>query len=391
MKTIDEFLSDLYRLDVKLWVEGVSGAPLEEVRLRCNAPEEVLTADLEAQISHRKAEIIAFLNQANLVSNITSQAIKPVSREGNFPLSFAQQRLWFLDQMKPGNPLYNIPGAVRLKGSLDVVAFEESFNEILHRHEALRTTFKALEGQPVQVIAPTLRLALPILDLQQLREDKREAEIQRLADEEAQRPFDLAKGPLLRVTLVHLDEGEYVALLTMHHIVSDVWSMGVLIQEFSTLYEAFSTGQPSPLPKLPIQYADFAAWQRHWLQDEILDTQLSYWQKQLSGKLPVLQLPTDSPRPRVQTFRGARQSFCFPKGLTEKLKALSHKEEVTLFMTLLAAFKILLYRYTFQEDILVGSPIANRNRTEIEPLIGFFVNTLVLRTNLSGNLSFREL
>jgi amino acid adenylation domain-containing protein len=383
MKTIDEFLSDLYRLDVKLWVEGD--------RLRCNAPDEVLTPDLGAQISDRKAEIIAFLEVANLASNTPSQAIQPVSREGNLPLSFAQQRLWFLDQMEPGNPLYNIPGAVRLKGSLDVVAFEQSFNEIVRRHEALRTTFKTVDGQPVQDIAPTLRLALPILDWRHLGDDEREAEIQRLADEERSRPFNLAKGPLLRITLVRLDEAEYVALLTMHHIVSDAWSISILVRELSTLYEAFSTGQPSPLSELPIQYADFAAWQRQWLQGEVLNKQLSYWQKQLSGNLPILQLPTDRPRARVQTFRGARRSFSLPTDLTEALKVLSQKQEVTLFMTLLAAFKTLLYRYTSQADILVGSPIANRNRTETELLIGFFVNTLVLRTDLSGNPTFREL
>lgn len=383
MKTIDEFLSDLYRLDVKLWVESD--------RLRCNAPEEVLTPDLGAQISERKAEIIAFLNQANLASNTTSQAIQPVSRAADLPLSFAQQRLWFLDQMEPGNPLYNLPGAVRLKGSLNVAALEQSFNEIVRRHEALRTTFKTVDGQPVQAINPTLRLTLPILDWRQLSESEREAEVLRLADEERERPFDLANGPLLRITAVRLDEAVYVALLTMHHIVSDAWSTGIFVRELSTLYEAFSTGQPSPLPELPIQYADFAVWQRQWLQGEVLDTQLTYWKKQLSGNLPVLQLPTDHPRPRVQTFRGARRSFSLSTDLTEALKALSQKEEATLFMTLLAAFKTLLYRYTSQADILVGSPIANRNRTEVEGLIGFFVNTLVLRTDLSGNPTFREL
>jgi amino acid adenylation domain-containing protein len=383
MKTIDKFLSYLYRLDVNLWIEGG--------RLRCNGPDQVLTPDLSAQISERKAEIIAFLNQANLASTLSSQAITPVSREGNLPLSFAQQRLWFLDQMEPGNSLYNIPGAVRLKGSLNVAALEQSFNEIVRRHEVLRTNFKTVDGQPVQVIASTLTLRLPILDLQHLSNNEREAEVLRLADQEVQQPFDLANSPLLRITLVRLDEAEYVALLTMHHIVFDAWSTSVLVQELTTLYEAFSTGKPSPLPELPIQYADFAAWQRQWLQGEVLDTHLSYWQKQLSGNLPVLQLPVDRPRPRVQTFRGARYSFSLPTNLTEALKTLSQNEEVTLFMTLLAAFKTLLYRYTFQEDILVGSPIANRNRTETEPLIGFFVNTLVLRSDLSGNPTFREL
>lgn len=383
MKTIDEFLSYLYSLDVKLWVEGD--------RLRCNAPEEALTTSLSAQISERKAEIITFLNQAHSASRSSSQAIHPFSRAGNLPLSFAQQRLWFLDQMEPGNPLYNIPSAVRLKGSLNAVALSQSFNEIVRRHEALRTTFKTLEGQPVQVIAPTLTLPMLDVDLRQLSNDQRDAEVQRLANEEAEKPFDLAKGPLLRITLVHLDEAEHVVLLTMHHIVSDAWSTGVLVRELTALYEAFSTGQPSPLRGLPIQYADFAAWQRQRLQGEVLDAQLSYWQKQLSGSLPVLQLPADRPRPKVQTFQGAGQSFSISTELTEALKTLSQNEEVTLFMTLLAAFKTLLYRYTFQEDILVGSPIASRNRIEIEGLIGFFVNTLVLRTDLSGNPTFREL
>jgi amino acid adenylation domain-containing protein len=382
MKTIDEFLISLAERDVKLWLEGD--------RLCCDAPEAVLTSSLSSQLTERKPEIIAFLNRVNLASK-SRQAIVPVTRTGNLPLSFAQQRLWFLDRMQPGNPLYNLPGAVRLKGSLDVAALKRSFNEIVRRHEALRTTFDTVDGQPIQAIAPTLKLAIPVLDWQQVEANQREAEVLSLADDEAQQPFDLAKRPLIRITLVRLAETEYVALFTMHHIISDAWSMGVLVRELSTLYEAFSTGQPSPLPELPIQYPDFAAWQRRWLQGEVLETQLSYWRKQLGGSLPVLQLPTDRPRPKVQTFRGATYSFALDSTLTKALKKLSQQEEVTSFMTLLAAFKTLLYRYTFQEDILVGSPIANRNRTEIEQLIGFFVNTLVLRTNLSGNPTFREL
>ncbi|MEM7758012.1 MAG: condensation domain-containing protein, partial [Cyanobacteria bacterium P01_A01_bin.40] len=382
MKTIDEFLISLSNQDVKLWLEGD--------RLCCDAPEEVLTSNLSTQLAERKAEIIAFLNQVDLAAK-SRQTITPVARTENLPLSFAQQRLWFLDQMEPGNPLYNVPGAVRLQGFLDIAAFEQSFNEIVRRHEALRTTFKIVDGQPVQAIAPALKLALPILNWRQLEEEEKETEIQRLANDEAQQPFDLAQGPLIRITLVRLADTEYVALLTMHHIVSDAWSMGVLVRELSTLYEVFATGKSSTLPELPIQYADFAAWQRQWLQGEVLETQLSYWQKQLGGSLPVLQLPTDRPRPRVQTFRGAAYSFSLNSTLTEALKELSQQSEVTLFMTLLAAFKTLLYRYTFQEDILVGSPIANRNRTETESLIGFFINTLVLRTDLSGNPTFQEL
>ncbi|MBW4660754.1 MAG: amino acid adenylation domain-containing protein [Drouetiella hepatica Uher 2000/2452] len=390
MKSIETFLSNLYSLDVKLWLERVDGES-DQMRLHCNAPEAVLTPDLGAEISARKAEIIAFLNQAHAASRASAAAIRPVVRSGNLPLSFAQQRLWFLDQMQPGSPLYHIPEATRLIGSLDAIALERSFNEIVRRHEALRTTFQTVEGQPVQVISPPAPLPLQRIDLQHLGQAEQEAEVLRLVNWEAQQPFNLTKDSLLRVTLVRLHDREHVALLTLHHIVSDAWSMAVLIRELMALYTAFSTGQPSPLPALPIQYADFAVWQRQWLQGEVLDPHLSYWRNQLSGDLPVLQLPSDRPRPRIQTFRGAIHAFELPAGLTESLKALSQQAGVTLFMTLLAAFKVLLYRYTAQEDILVGSPIANRNRTEVEGLIGFFVNTLVLRSNLSGNPTFRDL
>lgn len=381
MKTIDEFLSHLYSLDIKLWVDGTL--------LRCSVPEEVLTPTLSTQLQERKAEILAFLNQVNLVLHSTHKPIQPVSREGNL-LSFAQQRLWFLDQLQPGS-VYNIPVAVRLTGSLSIPVLQQTLNEIVRRHETLRTNFLTLEGQPLQVIAPTLNLALPLVDLRNFPQFEREAEVLHLAAKEAQQPFDLTKEPLLRITLLLLDQAEYVVLFTMHHIVSDAWSMGILIRELAVLYEAFAAGKPSPLPDLPIQYADFAAWQRQWLQAEVLEAQLSYWKQQLSGNLPVLQLPTDFSRLRVQTFRGATKSFSLPAELTKALKALSQQENVTLFMTLLAAFKTLLHRYTGQHDILVGSPIANRNRAEIEGLIGFFVNTLVLRTNIAGNPTFREL
>ena len=382
MKTIDEFLTLLSQQDVKLW--------LENDRLCCDAPEEVLTSSLSSQLAERKPEIIAFLNRVDLSAK-SRQTITPVARTENIPLSFAQQRLWFLDQIEPENPLYNLAGVVRLEGSLDIAAFEQSFNEIVRRHESLRTTFKTVDGQAIQEIAPTLKLAFPILDWRQLEQNERETEVLRLAENKAQQPFNLSTGPLIRITIVRLADIEYVALINMHHIVSDAWSKSVFVRELSVLYEAFSRGQPSPLPELPIQYSDFAAWQRQWLQGEVLETQLSYWRKQLGGSLPVLQLPTDRPRPKAQTFRGAKYSFSLDSELTEALKELGQQEEVTLFMTLLAAFQTLLYRYTFQEDILVGSPIANRNRTETEQLIGFFVNTLVLRTNLSGNPTFKEL
>ena len=322
---------------------------------------------------------------------LLSRPIRPVARDKALPLSFAQQRLWFIDQLVPGNPFYNLPAAVRLEGPLDIEALERSFNEILRRHEVLRTRFIDVGGEPFQEISPDMRLAITVIDLTQLPATETEHETVQLASREASLPFDLKRGPLVRATLLRLNEKEHVLLLTMHHIVSDGWSLGVLVKEVAALYESFSTGKPPSLPALPIQYADFACWQRKLFQGDILDAQLRYWKQQLSGSLPLLELPTDRPRPATQSFRGSLQSFLLARGLTDSLKALSQQESVTLFMTLLAAFKVLLHRYTGQTDILVGSGIANRNRVEIEPLIGFFVNTMVLRTDLSGNPTVREL
>ncbi|MBW4575169.1 MAG: amino acid adenylation domain-containing protein [Aphanothece sp. CMT-3BRIN-NPC111] len=309
-----------------------------------------------------------------------------------FPASFAQARLWFFDQLVPGNPFYNVVTAVRLIGSLNLAALQQTFNEIVRRHEALRTTFSIVEGQPVQVIRASAigSGVAPIVDLRYLPVTEREAEAQRLVIQEAQRPFDLTTGPLLRVTLLQLGEAEHILLLNLHHIVADDWSIGVLMREMGVLYTAFVSEESSPLPELPIQYADFAHWQREWLQGEVLAVQLTYWQQQLKG-ISMLNLPTDRPRPAVQTYKGAAQFLELPPPLNDALEALSQQEGVTLFMTLLAAFQTLLYRYTHQEDIAVGSAIANRNRSEIESLIGFFVNSLVLRTDLSGNPTFQEL
>ena len=317
--------------------------------------------------------------------------IERVSRLEDLPLSFAQQRLWVLDQLNPGDCGYNIPTALRFDGLLDIAVLKQSINEIIRRHEILRTNFITVDSQAKQKIALTLTLDIPLLDLRKLPKKLRDAEVLRLSVEEAQRPFNLIQDPLLRITLLQLDEAEYVVLFTMHHIVSDYWTMGVLIQEFVELYKAFSRGERSPLPDLQIQYADFAVWQRQWLQGEKLKTQLSYWKGQLEGAPTMLQLPLDRPRPQIQSSRGAVQTLTISQNLTEALKILSRQEGVTLYMTLLAAFNLLLYYYTGQDDILVGSPIANRNRAETERLIGFFVNTLVMRTNLSGNPSFREL
>ncbi|MBD2741508.1 non-ribosomal peptide synthetase [Coleofasciculus sp. FACHB-1120] len=387
MKTV-EFLSYLRSLDIQVFIDGE--------RLHCNAPEGTLTSELRAEIQQRKAEILSFLRAANSTTSNASTSLVPISRDRNLRLSFAQQRLWFLDQLFPNNFFYNVPAAVRLTGSLNLAALEEAFNEIVRRHEALRTTFVTVEGQPIQVINPNLKISLPVIDLRELPAAERENQAQQLTTQEAQRPFNLSSDPLLRVTLLRLDETEYIMLLNMHHIVSDGWSIGVLIKELAALYTASCKDVlaqlcvPTSLPKLPIQYADFAHWQREWLQGEVLETQLGYWRQQLDG-ISMLNLPTDKPRLAVQTYRGATQILQLPKSLSEALEALSQQEGATLFMTLLAAFQILLYRYTHQEDIAVGSPIANRNRSEIEGLIGFFVNSLVLRTDLSGNPSFRSL
>ncbi|MGI2902642.1 non-ribosomal peptide synthetase [Tolypothrix sp. VBCCA 56010] len=307
-----------------------------------------------------------------------------------FPTSFAQQRLWFIDQLIPGNAIYNVPTVIRLTGKLNLAALKQTFNEIVRRHETLRTTFIVLDGQPLQAIATeSVAIALNVLDLQQLPSDEREIEAKCIINAEIEHPFDLSQGPLLRVTLLQLGETEHILLLNMHHIICDDWSIGVLIRELGTLYAAFAQNQASLL-ELPLQYADFAHWQREWLQGEVLETQLTYWRQQLNN-ISMLHLPTDKARSPIQSYQGTTQFLELPLKLTDALEKLSQQEGVTLFMTLLAAFQILLHRYTHQEDIAVGSPIANRNRSEIEGLIGFFVNSLVLRTDLSGNPTFREL
>jgi amino acid adenylation domain-containing protein len=306
------------------------------------------------------------------------------------PLSFAQERLWFLDQLTPGTAAYNLPTAVRLCGELNRAALEASLDEIVRRHEVLRTCFVAVEGKPVQMMAPSARLAVTVIDLGPMPEAECAVEVQRLASEEARRPFNLAQGPLVRATLLRLSDQEHVLLLTLHHIVSDAWSRGVFNHELTALYDAFAAGRPSPLPALPVQYADYVVWQREWLRGAVLEHQLQYWRRQLAG-VPVLELPFDYPRPAVETYRGARAAFRLPKQLRARLTALSRQEGVTLYMTLLAAFQTLLARYTGQDDIAVGSPIAGRNRAEFEGLIGFFVNTLVIRSDLSGDPTFREL
>ncbi len=325
-------------------------------------------------------------------SGAATAAIDPIPRQARktAPLSFGQQRLWFMNQLIPGTPVHNIPVAIQLDNRVDVTALERSINQIISRHEALRTTVRNENGQPVQIIAENLSLNLEVFDLTNLPESERESEALRLKTEEAHAPFDLVSGPLIRAKLVRLNERQHLLLLTMHHIISDGWSVGIVLRELGLLYQSFAAGETPSLPELPIQYADYAVWQRERLQGEFLERQLSYWKQQLEGATTALHLPADRPRPPVQSFHGARLSLVLPGQLSQRIREFSRREEVTLFMTLLAALNVLLHRYTGQEDINVGSPMVNRPRTDTEGLIGFFLNTLVLRTRLTNDASFRE-
>src|SRR6267142_565339 len=313
------------------------------------------------------------------------------SESFTFPASFAQQRLWFLDQLDPGQSVYNMLYAVRFESRLNQQALEQSLKEIVRRHESLRTSFATVDGQPMQVIAKESGFALPVADLSGLAPAVREAEARRLAELEGGQPFDLARGPLFRASLLRLGDEDNVLLISVQHIISDGWSMGVLLEELAALYAAFSEGRSSPLTELPLQYADYAVWQRDWLQGDSLKTQLQFWTEHLHGAPAALELATDRARPAVQTFHGARVFTELPASLADRLRVLSRREGVTLFMTLLAAFDVLLWRYSGQDDVVVGVPIAGRNRSELEGLVGLFANTLPLRARLSGDLSFQEL
>ncbi|MCZ8128153.1 MAG: amino acid adenylation domain-containing protein [Microcystis sp. LE19-114.1B] len=375
MKSIETFLSDLANQDIKLWMDGD--------RLRCNAPQGLLTPEIQTELKNRKAEIIHFLNQLGSEEQINPRTILPIPRDGQLPLSFAQSRLWFLYQLEGATGTYNMTGALSLSGSLQVEALKQALGSIIQRHEPLRTRFQTVDGVPVQVIDPQ-----PIWELTMVNLTGKETEAEKLAYRESQTPFDLTKSPLLRVTLLKLQPEKHILLINMHHIISDGWSIGVFIRELSHLYGAFVAGKEPTLPTLPIQYADFAVWQREWLQGKVLAAQLEYWKRQLAAAPPLLELPTDRPRPAIQTFQGKTERFQLDSKLTQQLKTLSQQSGCTLFMTLLAAFGVVLSRYSGQTDIVIGSAIANRNRREIEGLIGFFVNTLALRLDLSEKPSF---
>jgi surfactin family lipopeptide synthetase A len=315
--------------------------------------------------------------------------LQPVPRTQDLPLSFAQQRLWFLNQLAPDNSAYLMPIVRHVRGPLDIRALQRSLTELVRRHESLRTTFAVKDDQPVQVIHSATDCPLPLIDLNALTQDQRTTTARRLAQQEAHQPCNLIHGPLLRVRLLRMNHEEHLFLLTLHHIISDGWSNNVLFYELTTLYTAFVNNAPFPLAPLPLHYADYAVWQRQWLRDSVLHEQVHYWTQRLAG-VPALELPTDRPRPSVQTYRGDFLTTRLPIALRDQLLELAHSEDVTLFMVLLAAFQVLLARYSGQEDIAVGVPIANRTRAELEGLIGFFVNTLVLRTDLSLNPTFRE-
>ncbi|NNB93013.1 amino acid adenylation domain-containing protein [Corallococcus exiguus] len=379
---LDDILTEIAAAGATIAVDGSN--------LRLGAPKGNIRSELRERIRANREALIAFLSARNARSEVRAPLVR-VARDKPLPLSFAQQRLWFLNELEPGNPFYNVPVAVRMRGRLDVAALHASLNEVVRRHEALRTRFVMSDGAPFQQIVPHLTLTLAREDLSALPGGERETQALARTQEEARTPFNLAEGPLIRFRLLRLEATEHLLLLTLHHIVADGWSMGVLVRELGALYAAFAQNRPSPLPELKIQYADFAQWQRQVLSGEELDRQVAYWKARLDGAPTLLTLPTDRPRPATQSHRGATHSFDVPPAVTAGLRALGLRSGGTLFMPLAAALNVLLARYSGQHDVCIGTAIANRTRGEIEPLIGFFVNTLVLRTRMEGDPSFLDL
>jgi amino acid adenylation domain-containing protein len=356
--------------------------------------EAVFSVDIPLRLLFDVPSVAGLAEQIEKLRKDGRPSLPPLTRHANgsnnLPLSFAQQRLWFIDQLEPGLFAYHVPAALRLIGDLDRTALQRSLDEIARRHEVLRTTFAVVNGEPVQVVGPAAAVPLPVRDLSAIPEPERFTEALRLVDEEIARPFDLAAGPPVRVLLLGWSGREHILVITMHHIVCDARSMEIMVREFREIYRSFSQDHPSPLSELPIQYADFAYWQRQWLQGSVMDEQLDYWKQQLSAAAP-LELSTDHSRPVMQTYRGAAKAVALTPAVGEAIKEKSRQWGTTPFLTTLAAFKALLLRYTSQDDISIGTPIANRRQLETEDLIGFFLNTLVMRTDLSGNPTFQQL
>ena len=399
--TAAELVTHLRTLGIQLVADGD--------RLRCSAPRGALTDVLRAELAARKSEIVAWLHANGGGSGVAADpdsadeelpllhapamAVRAADRaaERELPLSFAQQRLWFLDQLQPGTTAYTIAARRRFLGPLDVTALARALGDLVQRQESLRTTFPSKDGAPVVRIAGPDIVSLEIVDLEPVSAGERPAVTWRTILDHATRPFDLARGPLFRPLLIRLGPEDHELCLAVHHIVADGWSVGILARDLTALYQARLAQRPSPLAELPIQYVDFALWQRQWLSDDVLEAQRRYWRGQLAGLPGPLQLPFDHPRAGLATSAGASHDFVVPPPLAEGLRALSRREGATLFMTLLAVFKVLLARTCGQDDISVGTPVANRNHVELEPLIGLFVNTLVLRTDLADDPPFRML
>ena len=383
MKTLTELLDRLRVLKIAIW--------LEDDKLRYRAPNGVMTPELLDRLKAQKPEIIDFLQQLRRDANSSRPPLIPIDRDRPIPLSFAQQRFWLLHQFEPTSSANNMPVVLHLTGKLDILAWERSLTEIVRRHEILRTTFPLVDGQPHQAIAQNVTVTLPIADLRHLPADLRDKAALEVATTVARQPFNFDSELMLHVKLIQLQDEEYLFIWCLHCITGDGSSSDIFYRELTTIYAAFSQGKPSPLPELPIQYADFAQWQRSWLQGEVLESQLQYWKQQLSGSLTAIPLPTDFDRPPVQTYRGDRCPRMFSNRLHGELVDLAHRSGASLFMILLAAFETLLYRYSGREDLLISFTNAGRDRLELENLIGFFSGTLLLRTNFAGNPSFRSI
>ncbi len=354
---------------------------------------DVFGVDLQTQALFEHPTIAGLSTLLSDAKRSSGSALKiePRKRGGPSPLSFAQEQLWFLDQLAPGSPVYNIVDVIRINGRYDAEAMARAMQELVRRHEVLRTAFSSSDGRPMQDVRPSVDLTLPERDLSGLSEQEREHEWIRVVHDQGRAAFDLSRAPLLRGTVVHRSPQDHRLLLTIHHIIADEWSMELLQQEIRQLYEAFSQGRPSPLPELPIQYADYACWQREWLRGDVLESQLAYWRGELKGAPPILELPTDRPRPAAQSFRGATEIFELPETLIERMRSLGREEQATLFMILQAGFMALLHRYTGQDDLLVGTPITGRTHSETERLVGYFINTVVLRARFADRMDFRTL